>query len=273
MEKKQSGTATGTVDKALAILSAVAASSNGLTLSAIARSAGLSPATCHRLLRTLMRRQFVARDGSGQYRHGIGLLKLAAAVTSSSVLGEPTEAILRSLRDRWQECFYLSVLVDDAVVCLRSVATTDPNRMGVYVPLGRRFPPHAAAAAKVILAFGRDGLAQRLLAKEDLVAFTRFTHTAEEEIHNELEATRERGYAICDQEMEIGVIAFAVPVAVADGDVVWSLGVIGPRERLLAALEEGLIGEMVASAGLLGSATASGLARDAGGPVAASSQR
>ena len=252
---EHSETPRGSVDKALSILTEVAGSSNGLTLSVIARKAGLSPATCHRLLRTLARRQLVLRDSSGQYRQGIGLLKLAAAVTSSSVLGEPTEAILRSLRDRWQECFYLSVLVDGEVVCIRSVATTDPNRMGVYVPLGRRFPAYAAAAAKAILAFGPPELAKRALANEELVPFTRFTNTSRDKVLSELQLTRQRGHAVCDQEMEIGVIAFAVPVVVGNGDVVWSLGVIGPRERLVGSVHEGLIREMMASASLLGTST------------------
>jgi DNA-binding IclR family transcriptional regulator len=237
------------IERILRIIETIGSSPTGLTLSEVHRATGLSPATCHRLLASLCDTHLLERDASSKrYRAGIGLIRLAASVNPSTALVPSADMALRALRDRWQECFYLAVLANDSVVCLESVETTEPNRMGVYLRLGYQLSVHGSASARAILAFVPEDVAKRVLQKDNFEKYTEFTKTKRAALASELEATRKRGYAVCDQELEIGVVAFATPVLDISGEPTRSIGVIGPRERLLAMVDDGLIDDMLASA-------------------------
>jgi DNA-binding IclR family transcriptional regulator len=245
-----------TVDRLVTILQRVSADPRGLTLSELARQAGLAPATCHRLLAALASSGMVERDSSTKrWRPGVGLVRIAAAVSPSAGFGALVDPVLVELRDHWQECFYFSNLTDGQVVCVRSVETTEPHRISVSVPLGRRMALHASAAAKAILAHLTEDEARRLLDASPFEHFTRHTLTSTEAVLADLEATRVRGFAVCDQEMELGVAAYAAVLAGPPGEAPRSLGVIGHRERLGTRLRNGLLDALLSAAEELSAAT------------------
>src|ERR1700744_4498492 len=111
--------------------------------------------------------------------------------------GASIEAGMTALRDRWRECFFLASVVEDAIICVRSLPTSDPNRMTVTVPLGQPMAPNVAGSGKVILAFTLPADRERLLASGG--GMTRFTENSiveDEAFEAEIEAIRERGYPI-----------------------------------------------------------------------------
>ncbi|MCW3014413.1 MAG: iclR [Solirubrobacterales bacterium] len=238
-----------TIDRIVVIMERVAESPAGLTLSQLSSATGLAPATCHRLLTALGKRRLLDRDETTKrWRPGIGLVRIATSVSPSAGFGPLVDPVLATLRDRWQECFYLANLTDSEVVCVRTVETTDPNRMSVRVPLGRRMALHASAAAKAILADLTAEEARRLLEAATCERITRYTLETPEAVLEDLAATRDRGYAICDQEMELGVAAYAAVIAGPPGEAPRSLCVIGPRERLRARVREGMLDGLLAAA-------------------------
>jgi DNA-binding IclR family transcriptional regulator len=238
-----------TIERIVAIIEKVAQSPDGVTLTEIARASGLSITTCHRALLALTATHLLERDAnSKRYRTGVGLLRLAASVSPSAGFSASVATALSALRDRWQECCYLAVLMDGEVVCVESVSPTQPYRMGVYLPRGRRLAPHASAGARAILAHLPPQDAAQVMSTGGYRSYTEFTRTTPDDIHAELVATRTRGYAVCDQELEIGVTAFSAPIRDVSGSVTRSLGVIGPRERLRLAADSGLLTDLVASA-------------------------
>lgn len=238
-----------TIDRIVVIMERVAESPSGLTLSQLSRATGLAPATCHRLLSALGESRLLERDESTKrWRPGIGLVRIATSVSPSAGFGPLVDPVLNDLRDRWQECFYLANLTDGDVVCVRTAETTNPHRMSVSVPLGRRMALHASAAAKAILAELAEDEARVLLAASSLERLTRFTLTSPSEVMEDLIVTRDRGYALCDQEMEMGVSAYAAVIARPPGEAPRSLCVIGPRERLRARCREGMIDALIAAA-------------------------
>ncbi len=238
-----------TIDRIVTILERVSETPGGLTLSQLSNATGLAPATCHRLLKALSRSRLVDRDELTRcWRPGLGLVRIATSVSPTSGFGPLVDPVLVRMRERWQECFYLANLTDSEVVCVRTVETTDPNRMSVRVPLGRRMPLHAAASAKVILAHLTEEEAARLLEAGGTERITRFTMTSPAAVLADLAETRDRGYAICDQEMELGVAAYAAVISGPPGEAPRSLCVIGPRERLRARAREGMLDALVAAA-------------------------
>jgi IclR family acetate operon transcriptional repressor len=234
------------VTRIVQIMRGLAEAPDGLTLSEVARGTKLPPATAHRLLGALHESSLVERDEvSKRWRTGDGVALIAASLTPT--VGFADSAIGR-LRDRWQECFYLSALSDGEVVCVHSTATSESHRVKVHVPLGRRFPLHSSAAAKAILAHLPTSQALELLRRQPLTRFTEHTIVDVDEVAADLRFARTLEHAICDQEMELGVNAMAVAIPGPPGEPHRSLGVIGPRERILADTRHGLLEDLLETA-------------------------
>ncbi len=232
------------IDRVAMIMEQLAQAPNGLTLSELSAATGLAPGTCHRLLAGLQEARLADRDeASLRWRPGMGLVRIASTLNNHRGPAS-VDRVLEALRDRWQECFFLSVLTEEAVVCIRSVETTDPNRVSVTVPPGRRLPLHASASGKAIIAQLPKATSRAMLTGSRRTRFTQWTLTRLADIDRDLAATRERGYAVCDQEIETGVVAYAVSF-VGPHDELRSLGVIGPRERLMDHGESGLLQALI----------------------------
>lgn len=242
------------LDRLVAIIEAVTTRPEGAGLADIAKTTGLAPGTVHRLLGALTEAHLLERDvDSRRFLPGVGLVRIAGGLASAG-FSTAADTTLGALRDRWQEGVYLTRLIDDGVVCVRAVSTSDPNRMSASVPVGRQMGVHASASGKAIAALVDDETVDRLLgAGGGLQQLTALTITDRATLDRDLAMTRERGYAVCDQETEIGVAALAVAIVGPDGHPGRSIGVIGPRERVLAARDAGLVDDLVAAARFLGS--------------------
>ncbi len=237
------------ISRTVSILEEVARRPEGGGLVEIANAASLPAATCHRLLAALAADGLVQRDPlTRRYSVGPGLVQLAGMVTQVG-RGASIEAGMTALRDRWHECFFLASVVDDAIICVRSLPTIDPNRMTVTVPLGQPMAPHVAGSGKAILAYLSPAERQRLIAAGGGMArFTDNSIVDAEDFEAEMIRIRERGYAICDQEAEVGAATVAVPIVLPEGEVRSALAVIGPRDRIVAPAEEGMVADMMRTA-------------------------
>jgi IclR family acetate operon transcriptional repressor len=128
-----------------------------------------------------------------------------------------------------RESVFLSERIGDDVICVASAES--PRPLSFYMRLGQRTPYHAAASARAILAFRPSSERLRLLEAEDLEMFTARTPSSVTAVMRALEATRSSGYAVCDEELEVGVTAVSVPVASATGDIDASLTLVAPQDR------------------------------------------
>jgi IclR family acetate operon transcriptional repressor len=240
------------ISRTVSILGEVARRPDGGGLVEIANACSLPAATCHRLLAALAEDELVHRDPlTRRYSVGPGLVQLAGMVTQIG-RGASIEAGMTALRDRWRECFFLASVIDDAIICVRSLPTIDPNRMTVTVPLGQPMAPNVAGSGKAILAHVAEEDRGRLIeAGGGMARFTEKSIVEEHAFEEEIARIRERGYAICDEESEIGAATVAVPIVVPGGEVRSSLAAIGPRDRIIALADEGMVEDMVRTAAVI----------------------
>src|ERR1700742_1173860 len=187
------------ISRTVSILEEVARRPDGGGLVEIANATSLPAATCHRLLAGSPKDERARRAPlPRRYSVGRGLVQLAGMVTQIG-RGASIEAGMTALRDRWRECFFLASVVDDAIICVRSLPTIDPNRMTVTVPLGQPMAPNVAGSGKAILAFSMPAERERLLAAGGgLSRFTDNSIVDEEVFDAEMDLIRERGYAVSD---------------------------------------------------------------------------
>ena len=217
------------VERAIAILD-VLAQGGSRTGAEIARELHVHRSTALRLLGTLERHALVERDQrTARYRLGRLLPQLAIVVTGEFDLRFVARPVCERLAAAVGETATLDVLVGDVIVPVEQ-ATASTSVVSVNW-LGRRTPVHCTASGKVIAAFGKDTVRERLLSLP-LDRVTPNTITDRAKLEAQLEEARQTGVARTHEELEVGLDAIAAPVYGVDGEVVAALDVSGPSHRL-----------------------------------------
>lgn len=227
-EQDRSGASRGSVTRALAILAGFADASGDLRLTDIARSAGLSPSTTHRLLSALCDEGFLTQDASTQrYRLGTSVLVLGQRAAEQAGF-ERARPVLSALAEETGESASLSVRSGRLVLVVMLVPSRHPLRFDHGV--GSTIAIHASAMGKVMLAFDLEGT----IPEGPFERFTPRTTTSAKQLAAELTEIRRRGWAVNDAERYDGVTGVAAPVLGSDGVATAAIGVQGPTARIEA---------------------------------------
>jgi IclR family pca regulon transcriptional regulator len=202
-----------------------------MTLSDVARAVDLPRATVRRSLATLVALGYLEADGR-LFRLTPRILKLAIAYLSS----DPVPAILQPVCERLcrQVGASCSVAVRDgeeAVMIARAVPAR-PASVGLGV--GYRLPVFCSALGRVLASAMPDAELDAFLVELKPVRFTRQTVVSKPEIRRLILDVRKKGYALADQEAEIGIRSIAVPVVRFDGRAVAALNIGVPPEQVSA---------------------------------------
>jgi DNA-binding IclR family transcriptional regulator len=221
---------TGILTRYATVLDTLAAAPGGLSLIEVVRATGLPRGTAHRLLGALRGVGFITgRDGRKVYVLGPRLLRLLHLGQAPAAVEAAVRPLLDGLAARFKETAFLAKLVGQEV---RSVAMRVPDSESQsYVQPGRVMPVHAAASAKAIWAYQGAGPVARLVA-EPRARFTDKTRTGEAELRADLERVRRNGYAVCDGELDPGVLSYACPVHLDGAGVLYAIGMVGLSQRL-----------------------------------------
>jgi DNA-binding IclR family transcriptional regulator len=210
------------VDRALAVLDALAASPNGATLQAIAASLRVPRTTTYRILNSLERHEMATRIGAGVYRLGPHLIRLARLVPNATdIVGAARPAMERLARELG-EAVKLSIHQGDEAVVVAVVQS--PGNYGIATSVGRRFPWYAGAAGKMLAAHLPPAAVQALLARSR-TPITSLTITSAVALRRELSRARARGYADDRGEHTAGVHAIAAPIFDAAGEIAAAVSV------------------------------------------------
>ena len=211
----------------------VLAAHRPLTLTELSRQAGATKGATFRILANLQERGYVERDpATGRYRLGLKLVQLGAHAARGLDLRTVARPILEDLQAECGETVNLAVPASDGVIYIDVVERAHGLRMSAEI--GRRDPYHATALGKAIAAHWPEFETQleALVAHAPLVKRTPKTIVEPRALRRDLEEARARGYAIEDEESEIGVRAAAAPVADHGGAVIAAVSVAGPTSRL-----------------------------------------
>lgn len=224
------GGETGILTRYATVLDALAAAPGGLSLIEVVRATGLPRGTAHRLLGALRGVGFIAgRDGRKVYVLGPRLLRLLHLGQAPAAVEAAVRPLLDGLTARFKETAFLAKLTGREV---RSVAMKTPDSESQsYVQPGRVMPVHAAASAKAIWAYQDAGPLEAILA-EPRARFTDKTRSGEAELRADLERVRQNGFAVCDGELDPGVLSYACPVHLDGAGVLYAIGMVGLSQRL-----------------------------------------
>ena len=212
--------------RAFELLSLLAEDGGAMSITALAAASGLPLPTIHRLMRSMVEGGYVRQDSSRRYALGPTLIRLGEVAGRS--LGSWVKPYLAELVREVGETANLAMLEGDAVVYLAQVPS--PHSMRMFTEVGRRVMPHCTGVGKALLSGLEDAEALGIVRRVGMPAQTEHTITSEEALLAELARVRAQGYAVDDQEQEVGVRCVAVPVDLPQARI--AISVSGPTARV-----------------------------------------
>ena len=234
MERKTKPAAEKTrlssVANAIRLIKAFSDEDYEIGISDLGKRLKLPKSTVHRLASTLVDGGMLEQsDDNGRYRLGLVVFELGSLVRRKMDFYSEAKPFLMSLRDKTEESVHLAILVNSSIMYINSLETKKAIRMRLEV--GVRKPAHSTAAGKAILAFQPADVLARVLA-DGLNEHTANTIVDPDEFKHELAQIRTRGFAMADEENEVGVRSIAAPVRDHSGNVIAAISIAGPVQRL-----------------------------------------
>lgn len=227
---ERSGSTVQALDRALGLLSNLAETDHA-TLTELALRTGMAPSTAHRLLMTMQQHKIVDFDGETQnWMVGVEALRIGNSFVRRTRVADAGRPVMRKLMETSSETANMGIAEDGDVVFISQVESHEAIR--AFFRPGTRGLMHASGIGKALLAEMQKGEVERILQKKGLPSYTPKTITSAGDLFADLERTRSRGWAIDDEERNLGMRCLAAPVFNIYGEVVAGVSVSGPTVRM-----------------------------------------
>lgn len=202
-----------------------------VTVTEIARHLSVHKSSASRIAATLVGSGFLrpAANGAG-FQLGGKLARLGSLAIVNTTLVNVSEPILRELSNSCGETCHIGVLDANEAVTVALLDGSFAVRLHSWV--GKRSAAHLTAMGKVLLAGLSDSAIDRLYPHPELEGPTRFSITTVDALKANLAKVKKQGYALDNEELEIGLRCVATPIRNHDNRVVASLTIAGSASRI-----------------------------------------
>lgn len=203
----------------------------------------MSKSTVYRFLQTMKTLGYVMQEGdSDKYALSLKLFELGAQALEYQDLLEIADVAMRKLGKATRETVHLASLDEGSIIYLHKIDSEYNLRM--YSRIGRRRPIYSTGLGKVLTAWLDEVEVRDMLADTEFERFTEFTLPNLESLMAQLQQVRQQGYAEDNEEMELGLRCFAVPIYDRFGTVIAGLSVSLPLFRFEESQLGGLIKQL-----------------------------
>lgn len=224
--------------RGLAVIRAFSQQRRHLTIAQLSQRTGIPRAAVRRCLYTLSKLGYVANDDGRSYMLRPGILALGHAYLSSTPLPKAVQPLLERVTREIHESSSMAVLEgEDILYVARS--STNARVMSIDLGIGSRLPAYCTSMGRVLLAGLAPAALRDYLSRATLARLTGRTIDTPEALLGVLKTVRRSGYAMVDQELEIGLRSIAVPVIDGEGRVVAAINVGTQSSRVSLAEMEG----------------------------------
>ena len=219
-----------TLIKGLTLLEYVASRKQHASTSEISKEIGLSRTTTYRLLSTLESEGYIQKDADGKYCLGLSVVKLQKRRSDKFGLIEAAKQPLQELSDQTGETAALAQLIGNEIMDIAKIESSHSVR--IHARIGSLIPAHCTATGKAMLAFLSEKEIDLLYTSKNLSTCTENTISDIDTLKIELAEIRKQGYAIEENEYEIGMKCVAAPVFDENEEVVGAIGIAGLTFRV-----------------------------------------
>ena len=221
---------SSTIEKAMQMVEILAShADSGVSLSELAEVLNQPLSSTHRYLASLQSLGLAHRTADNRFTLGTKILALAGIYLAKSDVITEARPVLKEISELTGETIHLAVPSDTAVVYIAKIDSKHMLNMSSHI--GYRSPMFCTSLGKAILAYSDDKLIQEVLS-EPLVARTSKTVTDPDAIKMEMILIRQRGYAIDDEENEVGIRCVGSAIRDLTGHAIAAISVSGPSDRL-----------------------------------------
>ncbi|MCC6944568.1 MAG: IclR family transcriptional regulator [Thermomicrobiales bacterium] len=237
----------GVLHKAIQVLWALAESEHPLGPTELARLTGIDRSTAHRILAALSSEQMVARvDRNGTYQLGSGLAALGLVAANRLDLRHVARPHLEALHARCDETVNLGLLEKDSILYIDMIESSHGLRMAASI--GTRDSLVVTALGKAILAQMPPERRTQMLEQLPLVSRTPYSIQSRDELRAAVETARVQGYALDNQENEIGACCVGAAITGPSGEVIGAVSASLPLIRFAPDRRDEIIGVVVETA-------------------------
>ncbi|QBP77282.1 IclR family transcriptional regulator [Herbaspirillum huttiense] len=225
--------------RGLAVIRAFSDSRRSLTIAQISQKTGIPRAAVRRCLHTLKQLGYADSDVNN-FSLRPKILTLGYSYLSSTPLTVSAQPYLNNISRTLGESCSLAVLDDNEVLYVARSATS--RVMSVALNTGSRLPAYCTSLGRAMLAHLPDDQLKAYFEKVKLRALTDKTVVSQKRLRDILAGVRAQGYAVIDEELEVGLRSIAVPVRGASGNVLAALNVGAQAARVsVAQMEEEIL--------------------------------
>lgn len=231
MKREKSGYSIQIVEQALDLLEQFSESNNTLSASELGKRLQLTACKTFRIIATLESCRYLEKSNAGNhYSLGYKNLHLGQTFYKQSGLLQQARPVLESLLRRSKETTDIAVMKDFHTVYLDSAVTNLPVK--VVTRLGTKYPLNCTAAGKVLAAEIDEDILRKHLLSSTLKKYTSNTISDPEELLGHLRSIATLGYAVANEEMDLGVTCVGAPIRDYSRRVVAAVSVTAPTMRM-----------------------------------------
>lgn len=223
-------TVSSTVAKAIGIVDILASrGESGISLVELSALIEMPKSSTHRYLSTLQELGLAERKDGDRYCLGTKVIELAGSFLTRSDLRNESQAIMEELAEKTGETVHLAVPSGTDIVYIAKIESRYALTMSSHI--GSRQPMYCTSLGKAILAFSKPKQVRTILAGE-LQARTPHTITSIEALRAELVTVRSQGFALDQEENELGICCVGAPVLDYSFTAIAAISISGPCERI-----------------------------------------
>jgi DNA-binding IclR family transcriptional regulator len=231
------------LDRGLTILEMVSKSRSGLTFSQLARRLDFPKSSIHSILVTFERLGYLHRsETTGRYACGMKLAEIANMAFDGTGMREKASPLLRSLSERTGLTVHLAILEGQEATLIAKAATVAGQHVATWA--GKRLDVHCTSLGKCLIAYLEEPQIDEIIRRRGLLRHNENTIRSARKLKEDLERTRARGFALDDQEEEIGMRCVGAPVFNADGRVIAAVSLSATVEQIGPENQKELITEL-----------------------------
>ena len=220
------------LEKGLNVISVFNSSNQQLTLTQVAKAVDLTRANARRVLLTLEHLHYVSSIDGKLFRLTPKVLCLGYSYLSSIPFREFAIPFMEALAAKVNESCSMAVLDEGEIVYVARVQTK--RIMSISLAVGSRLPVHATSMGAVLMASMEPKEVDRAVRGYRFEVYTPHTIRNKRKYIERINEVRKKGWAISDQELEIGIRSIACPLKDKNGKTIAALNISGHTSRVTA---------------------------------------
>jgi IclR family transcriptional regulator, KDG regulon repressor len=225
------------LDRGLKIMNILGIADRPLSLNDISGYFDIDRSSIFRLVATLMHNGYVRQDEeTKKYSLGFRIMELSGAIGEQTKIETIIRPVIQRVCAATRQNTHLAILDGTEVVF---IAVEQPrDSLSVHITVGTRESAGATALGKALISNLDGTKMEEVLGSLELKRYTGRTIISKDELREHLAAVRRKRIAVDDEEYKAGIVCFAAPVLNNRNEAEYSLGISGPRDRMIERREE-----------------------------------